>query len=288
MKRLFVLLLCMLLQITSLHAENAKSLNLVSEKFPSYSIPRTQVIPLKDTSNAKQYELYLKLPENYHTESDKRYPVIYFTDAAWHIEILSAATEFLLQDVILVGISWQQDVDAALSEKYGEHVSRFSDYSYWQESNPNHPKIKFGGADKHLAFISKDVIPFIEDQYRTESNRRVYFGYSLGGGFGTHVLLNAPNTFTHYLLGSPSVKEFANKPLSNTYDNHMHHVFIAHGDLEVDRGEDIKAFVERFDKALQKQQVINYQVIAGDHATAFPETAIASVRWLASVMVSKN
>ncbi|BDX04826.1 alpha/beta hydrolase [Planctobacterium marinum] len=282
MKRLFFLLSCLLLPATCLHAENVESLNLEDDKYPGYSMPRTQVIPLRDTSNAKQYELYIKLPENYQEDSDMTYPVIYFTDAVWHIEVLSAAHEYLLPESILVGISWQQDSDAELVAQYGAHASRFSDYSHWDKANPNHPKLKFGGAEKHLAFIRKDVLPFVQKHYRTQPDKRSYFGYSLGGGFGAYILLNQPDTFQNYILGSPSVKLFTegDPKRFNRAELKQTNIFIAHGDLEENRAEDIKAFIAKFEQSAQQPIQLRYKVISGDHSTAFPETAIESIRWL--------
>ena len=60
-------------------------------------------------------------------------PVLYFTDAMWHIEILSASTEYMLEDVILVGISWEKNLKGELG-KLGAHASRFRDYSISSKS----------------------------------------------------------------------------------------------------------------------------------------------------------
>ena len=101
-----------------------------------YEIPSTQVVPIQDTQANKQYELLIKLPESYAQNTDKKYPVIYFTDAVWHIELLSSISAFMMEDVILVGISWQKDIEKALIAEHGEYVSRFRDYSFRKSSDP--------------------------------------------------------------------------------------------------------------------------------------------------------
>ena len=88
MKKSLILVFLFLLSFTSVKASEQKS----------YEIPRTEVIPIKDTQSNRQYELYIKLPEDYGKNSDKKYPVIYFTDAVWHIELLSAVTEYQMED----------------------------------------------------------------------------------------------------------------------------------------------------------------------------------------------
>ena len=54
---------------------------------------RTKVVPIKDTKNNRQYELYIRLPEKYAEKTDVKHPVIYYTDALWHVEILSRSEE---------------------------------------------------------------------------------------------------------------------------------------------------------------------------------------------------
>ena len=123
------------------------------------TLPKIQVLPIKDTQADRQYELYIKLPEGYSENKDKIYPVIYFTDALWHIELLSGATEFLMGDAILVGISWQKDINEALMKEKGQHVSRNRDYSISKSTNPEvQAKYQLGQASNHLTFIRNDVI----------------------------------------------------------------------------------------------------------------------------------
>lgn len=186
MKSLLVLLVFLfsLLFLSNLEASEHKSLEM----------PAIQVIPIQDTINNKQYELYLKLPEGYSENKDKTYPVIYFTDAMFHLEILSGATEYIMEDVILVGISWQIDIAEDLEQKYGAHFSRFGDYSFKKTTNSKHPKIEFGQANNHLTFIREDVFKYVEKNYRIEPNNRTYFGFSAGGLFGTYALMTQPNS----------------------------------------------------------------------------------------------
>ena len=84
---------------------------LVAKEIERYQMPRTQVVPINESKLDRQYELYIKLPQDYGKNTEVKYPVIYTTDAVWQIELLSGVTEFLMPKVILVGISWQKDMD---------------------------------------------------------------------------------------------------------------------------------------------------------------------------------
>ena len=278
MKQSLIVIGLFLLLCTSLSSLRANEL-------VSYEMPRTQVIPIQDPKSKGQYELYIKLPEDYSKDSDKVYSVVYSTDAVWHIEILSASTEFIIEDVILVGISWRKDTADDLKEQYGEHVSRFTDYSFWKKTNPKHPKLVFGQANNHLAFIRNDVISYVEQSYRTDPSNRAYFGYSLSGLFGAYILVTQPDTFKHYILGSPSVDLLARYKVETTNKNFNANVFISRGTLEEEKlQEPISEFVNSLNARNDKSLSIESAVIEGNHQTAFPMTGVRAVTWLASLI----
>jgi predicted alpha/beta superfamily hydrolase len=262
---------------------------------PSYTMPKTQVLPIKNTVTGGQYELYIKLPEAYAENDDIRYPVIYFTDAVWHIELLSASTEYLMENAILVGISWQKDMNEDLIKDAGAHVSRFRDYSVTKSSKAEvQAKYQFGQASSHLKFIRNDVIKMIETSYRTDPGNRTYFGYSLGGVFGAYTLLAQPDTFKNYILGSPALNgdiPYLSKLGTNTAikRNGLNaNVFISYGSLEKKLAIDAEKFISllkiRGDKSLSLQHV----VVEGNHSQAFPITGIRSVTWLSGLTTDKD
>ena len=280
MKKNLILFLLTLIPFLAL-AESGQSL---------YEIPRTQIIPIKDTQFNKQYELLVKLPEKYDEDKSKKYPVIYFTDAVWHIELLSAATAYIMEDVILVGISWQKDIPEELKQKYGAHFSRFGDYSFKKRTNPKHPKVKFGQADNHLSFIRNDVFKLIEKNYRTDSSNRSYLGFSAGGLFGTYALLTQPNTFKNYILGSPSIWSSANELFAQASarlnsEQPEINIFISYGELE----KELRPHVEDFVSQLKGK---NYQAISSlkhiiidssGHSDSFPMLGVKGMKWLSNL-----
>ena len=256
-----------------------------------YSMPGTQVIPIKDTISNKQYELLIKLPDNYAKNKDKNYPVVYFTDAVEHIELLSSTSYMIWRDeVILVGISWQKDISEDLRQQYGGHVSRFMDYTFKKTQNPRHPKIIFGLADKHLAFIRKDVFKFVESNYRTEPNNRTYFGFSAGGIFGVYALMTQPDSFKNYILGSPLDEAvptlFAQQHAALKNPQSAINVFTSYGELEKERQA---PFVEDFVSQLSNKKYkgiasIKHVVVESyGHSDSSPIVAAHSFKWLKSL-----
>jgi len=270
-------------------------LTVTGSETKNLTLPRIQVIPIKDTLSDKQYELYIKLPEGYSENKDKIYPVIYYTDAIWHVELLSAAAEYIMDEAILVGISWQKDINEELRKERGEHVSRNRDYSVRKSSNPEiQAKYQRGQASNHLAFIRNDVIKYVESNYRTAPDNRTYFGYSLGGLFGAYILVAEPTTFKNYIIGSPTLKRNmayltdlnAKKELNNNSLNA--NVFISYGTLEMERGEHIEKYIAMLRKSKGKGLSLEHVVIEGSHQSAFPMTGVRSVTWLANLTKEKG
>lgn len=281
MKKSLALVVMFFLPFLTIEASETKDLTL----------PRIQVVPIKDTQADRQYELYVKLPEGYTKNKDKNYPVIYFTDADTHIELLSG-TEFLMEEVILVGISHQKD----LNKDSGIHDSRARDYSIRKSSNPERQaKYQFGQASTHLTFIRNDVITFIESNYRTDPSNRTYFGFSLGGLFGTYALMTHPDTFKNYILGSPSL--WRDIPLLFSLENAALkskeqdiNLFITYGEMEQELAVHIEDFIAQLkNKNYQALSSIKRVVIeSSGHSDSFPMVGVRSVKWLSSLTKEKG
>ncbi len=254
-----------------------------------YAMPRTQVVPITAGNSQKQYELYIKLPENYGETRDKQYPVIYTTDAVWHMDLLSGTTEYLMPDVILVGISWQQNTDDTVA-----HQSRFRDYTLYPSSEPERQaKNKYGQGEAHLSFIRQNVIPYVEGTYRTAEGQRAYLGYSLGGAFGAYMLFAAPDTFNHYILGSPAlgrrslkiIDEIATQKVSEKAKIDAN-VFVSIGELEeADSISTTKELVSILNRSGNNGiRLTGLEIIkASNHGTAVPETFTRSIKWLSEL-----
>lgn len=263
--------------------------NIGASEHKLYSMPGTQVIPIKDTISNKQYELFIKLPDNYAKNKDKNYPVVYFTDAVEHIELLSSASYMIWKDVILVGISWQKDISEDLRQQYGVHVSRYMDYTYKKIVSKKHPKIKFGLADKHLAFIRKDVFKFVESNYRTEPNNRTYFGFSAGGVFGVYALMIKPDSFNNYILGSPLDEKvpalFAQQHAALKNPQSAINVLTSYGELEKEVGPFVEDFISQLSNKKYKGIASIKNIVAESygHSDSSPLLAAHGLKWLKSL-----
>jgi predicted alpha/beta superfamily hydrolase len=133
----------------------------------------------------RQISIYL--PDDY-AYSKTRYPVLYLLDGGTHLQHASAAVDYhsgrgTIPDIIVVAI---------------HNIDRSRDFSPVHVENfPTS-----GGAEKFLGFLSKELVPYLDKNYRT-AGFDILLGHSLGGTFISYTLLAEPELFDAYLAVSP-------------------------------------------------------------------------------------
>lgn len=135
----------------------------------------------------EERDFIIYLPDDYYA-SENLYPVLYILDGRTHFHHATGAVNFLsvygkIPDMIVVSII---------------NVDRNRDFSpVHDESIPTS-----GGADKFLGFMSGELIPSMDSDYRT-SGFNVLMGHSFGGTFAVYSLLTKPEVFDAYIAISP-------------------------------------------------------------------------------------
>jgi predicted alpha/beta superfamily hydrolase len=133
--------------------------------------------------------LAVYLPEGYDSLQN-RYPVIYVLDGKGRDQHVVPTARFLflsekMPKAIIVGIM---------------NIDR--NHDFLPDSTRGTPT--GGGADNFIRFFEKELIPFIDKNFRTESYR-VLIGHSFGGLFAMHCLLTRPRLFDAYIAIDPSI-----------------------------------------------------------------------------------
>ncbi|MFC2103195.1 alpha/beta hydrolase-fold protein [Bacteroidota bacterium] len=121
-------------------------------------------------------------------ESDIKYPTLYITDGVENFFIATAIVNFLsrsrqIPQMIVVGIP---------------NVNRMRDLSPSVIQGTSNP----GGGDNFLNFFEEELIPYINETYKT-SNYRILFGHSLGGVFASYTMITKPELFNSFIAASP-------------------------------------------------------------------------------------
>ena len=141
-------------------------------------------------------ELQVLLPENYYANTTSTYPVIYLIDGDYNFHGVSGMLDLLankgqlIPDVILVGIA-----DKGTSQ-YHEYMT--------PSVFDSKAKASKGKAAEFIRFITEEVKPYIENNYRSAESSTLV-GHSMGGLFVLNMLLEKPSAFNHYVAISPSV-----------------------------------------------------------------------------------
>jgi predicted alpha/beta superfamily hydrolase len=84
-------------------------------------------------------------------------------------------------------------------------VDRKRDFTYRTSLKEDQRKYPTSGhSDKFIAFIERELQPFIEKQFKTNQSKTI-IGQSLGGLLATEILLRKPQLFNKYIIVSPSL-----------------------------------------------------------------------------------
>lgn len=248
-------------------------------------LPRSEIVEISDSNTKRVYELFIQHPRRYSEE--KKYPVVYMTDAPYTFPIVTSAARYpvnvkKMEDVMFVGISWQKG--------YNGGLSRQRDYTP-TSSSPGF-KDPSGKAHEHLEFIHKDVFHYIETKYNTDPSRRTYIGNSFGGLFGAYILLNSPESFRHYIISSPSMwwdNDFMLQQEFRIPITQKNAVFISVGELETKYSKGVnndmvlgaKKFFSLLNKNKPSTMELELRVVPhANHETVFPTAAIQGLWWL--------
>lgn len=142
------------------------------------------------------FYIYIRVPKNY-SLSNNTYPVLYLLDGDISFNMATSIIRYMqygsyLPDLIIVGIGY----GTMMSDE--EKNFRERDYSI---SHIDQLPIS-GKGENFLKFIKNELIPFVEKEYRINSDR-ILSGFSLGGLFTIYTLLNEPKLFKSYIAGSP-------------------------------------------------------------------------------------
>jgi uncharacterized protein len=165
----------------------------------------TETIVSKELGEERTINIYL--PEGYSPDSATTYPVIYLLDGAMdedfvHMAGLIQFSSFSwvnrLEPSILVGIAnTDRKRDLTYKAKEGYKLPDFA--SAYQEAYA-----RAGGSEKFIAFIEKELMPFMTQNYKV-GNHTTLIGQSLAGLFATEVLLKKTSLFDRYIIMSPSL-----------------------------------------------------------------------------------
>jgi predicted alpha/beta superfamily hydrolase len=172
------------------------------------TLPNTYDLMLRSKVNGRRYRIEVALPSAYVNAKPgdlTRYPTLYLLDGVTDFPLLFSHMQFdaMLQPTrtILVGVSAADDFWIHRSGDYTPPLTA-ADSEYFKGKPFSQPEL--GGAPLFLRVLKEEVIPLIDNSYRTSDDRGIE-GVSLGGLFVAYAMLEEPDLFTRYAMISPSL-----------------------------------------------------------------------------------
>jgi len=145
----------------------------------------------------EEREIQILLPENYDNNIEATYPVIYLMDGDYIFHGVSGMLDFmankaqLIPDVIIVAIADKG------TDKYRQYMTPTGLTAPLKKEDA-------GKAEQFLTFLTKEVKPYLNSNYRAADNA-ILVGHSMGGLFVFNALLESPDSFEHFVSMSPSI-----------------------------------------------------------------------------------
>ena len=136
------------------------------------------------------------LPDTYKPGSPEKYDVIYLTDGEWALDLFPFIYKFAKGENYVPPAIFV-DIPNTYISKVNQRDRDFLPV------HVDDPSIS-GGADKFIAFLKDELVPYINKKYPTDGNNSLY-GHSYGGMFVIYTLLKEPGLFQTYYATDPSV-----------------------------------------------------------------------------------
>jgi predicted alpha/beta superfamily hydrolase len=137
----------------------------MSAPYPQVIIPDTETRTLASSFIDQEYKILVGLPAGY-ADSDKTYPVLFTTDADLIFGTITQLSRLLaigqeMPPLVIIGIGYP--VYWTETQPY-----RVRDYvpPGWLETPHS------GGAGNFLRFIREDLVPWVDSEYRIDSEDR--------------------------------------------------------------------------------------------------------------------
>ena len=251
---------------------------------------------IQSTQLAEKRIINIYLPEGYDKNDTTKYPVIYLLDGS--------ADEDFIHVVGLVqfnNFAWINRVPKSIVVGIAT-VDRKRDFTFpstIEEEKKRYPTA--GHSDKFIAFIEKELQPFIEKKYKTNSSKMI-IGQSLGGLLATEILLKKPALFNKYIIISPSLW-WDNGSLLNQSSDILQDGFLQTTGIYIGTGKeglapgaiphvmevDANVLTEKIKKTKSKRVTVYFDYLPQeDHATIMHQAVFNALRILYPATAGNN
>lgn len=157
-------------------------------------------------------EYWISLPDSYHEKelSYRRYPVLIVLDGNVHFKAISGMVNYMSSDLYRNREIPEMIVVAI------QNVDRRRDYT--PDKIVTVRQNNSGGGDNFLSFLEKELLPELDQKYRT-APYRILFGHSLGGLLATHAYMKEKTIFNSFIAVDPSFGTWDSETMDKKLDS---------------------------------------------------------------------
>jgi predicted alpha/beta superfamily hydrolase len=274
--------------------------------FSQKQTPKTRIMEPDHTITSKimekEYQLYISFPKSYSTNDTISYPVLYVLDGRYSYPFFKGVQNLMspseaLEEVIIVGIREGLDFESWLINR--SYYFTPSRDTLWEEDAEKRYKLSegsltTGGAPVFLESVKKEIVPFIDKNYKTNNDRGIT-GWAFGGLFTAYCFINSDGYFTRFGINTPTLwwnnNEILNQAVlrfseNETWDLPPTKVFISVGTIDKPSMKPaMLTFFKQLENSAYKNINIEQQIFDKEtHVTTLP----ASTSRTLSVLYGKK
>jgi len=144
----------------------------------------------------EQRRIQVILPKEYSSNTENKFEVLYVLDGEWYMEQIP----FIYRFAASSGYA-PPNIFVLIPNTY-EGKTNLRDRDFSPTSINNAPGL--GGADNFHAFLKDELIPFVENKYRTNGKRSLV-GSSFSGLFSVYAFVKDPKLFNSFVASDPNL-----------------------------------------------------------------------------------
>lgn len=153
--------------------------------------------PIRSREAGHGYHIYVRLPQGYADDRQRRYPVVYLLDGDSLFPIIGANHIFLtiddqMPEAIVVGIAYGS---------FAKPINRR--HIDFMPPGPGVRPEEARIGDFHR-FLERELLPIVESRYRIDPAKRVLFGQSRAGALILYSAFIRPDLFWARIASNPS------------------------------------------------------------------------------------
>lgn len=190
MKSIALYLVLSLISFSQLCAIPSQDIPSISDKVYEYFVIKESILT---NPKGRKYKIFTATPTQKAPKNG--YNVLYMLDGNKQFPMLLNLYKEMKNPPLIVAIGY--DTDLAY-----DTVNRTYDYTPKAKGNKYS---KGGGAEEFYQFIEQVIKPFITSKYPINTQKQALFGHSFGGLFGLYVMFNHSDSFSKYIIASPSL-----------------------------------------------------------------------------------